>query len=379
MSSRAPAAVGAAMAMALIAAACHPAQKPPPAAPPAPAVPVDATLSAMYAAAASPGMVVAVVRGDEVTIRGFGQRAPGDPRAPDGTTLVRLESISKLFAASLAVSLAGQGKLALTDPLQLYAPKGVRVPVAKGARPIELLDLATHTSGLPRIAPIDPEAAAADAEADRWAWLARRKVAPPGRNALYSNIAFDLLGDAEAAAAKTPYGDALAARITGPAGMTDTTASPTNGQCARMMVADKVRPCGDASSTAASGGLYSTAADMAAWMKRQMPPGTPGADIAAAQTIYYQRAALASVSGLDHAGPASGIGLAWIELAATATHPRLLEKTGGGDGFMTYIVIDPAHRTGVFLAVDIEGHLRLEALAAGANDLVGALGVSGAQ
>jgi D-alanyl-D-alanine-carboxypeptidase/D-alanyl-D-alanine-endopeptidase len=360
----------------MILAACNQAQKPAPTPPPpSPAVPVDATLSAMYAVTTSPGMVVAVVRGDDVTIRGFGQRAPGDPRAPDGATLVRLESISKLFASSLAVNLAAEGKLTLNDPLQLYAPKGVRVPVAKGARPIELIDLATHTSGLPRVAPIDPSAPAGEAEADRWAWLAhRRPPPPPALNALYSNIAFDLLGDAEAAAAKTPYAAALAARITGPAGMADTTPSPTNGQCARMMLAEKVRPCGDASSTAASGGLYSTAADMAAWMKRQMPAGNPGPDIIAAQRIYYQRADLASVSGLDHAGPASGIGLAWIELPATATHPRLLEKTGGGDGFMTYIVIDPVHRNGVFLAVDIEGHVRLEGLAAGANDLVGALG-----
>ena len=73
-------------------------------------------------------------------------------------------------------------------------------------------------------------------------------------------------------------------------------------------------------------------------------------------------------------GAASGIGLAWIEQAASQGRPRILEKTGGGDGFLTYVVIDPARRAGVFVGFDnVSGH-RLGAVAEAADQLVFLLG-----
>jgi D-alanyl-D-alanine-carboxypeptidase/D-alanyl-D-alanine-endopeptidase len=345
--------------------------------PPAPALSnVDQALNAMFAESGATGMVVAIVRGDQVTIRGFGRRAPDDPAPPDGATLVRLQSVSKLLAADVLVSLAAQGRLTLTDPLQKYAPAGRRVPQAPGARPLELLDLATHTSGLGRNSPADPAMPVPQAAAARWAWLQGRRLPPPGSYAHYSNLAFDLLGDAMAAAAHEPYVAALAQFVTGPLGMVDTTASPSPGQCRRLLSPGPLTaetPCQDTTQAAASGGLYSTAADMGAWIKHQLAAGGAAPDARAGQTVYYRRDALAFAEGLDVAGPATGIGLAWIQLDPTATHPRLLEKTGGGGGFMTYVALAPDRRVGMFVAINSVGFRRIQALSARTNDLVGAL------
>jgi D-alanyl-D-alanine-carboxypeptidase/D-alanyl-D-alanine-endopeptidase len=339
---------------------------------------LDASLAFLNAQIGSPAMVVAVVRGDQVTVRGFGQMGPGDARVPDGATLVRLESVSKLLTSQVMVTLADQGKLATTDPLQRFAPADCTVPRGEMDNAITLRSLATHTSGLPRIAPIDDQTVPADrATAARWAWLRRqRDLKPPGQTALYSNVAYDLLADALAVADKQPYPMALKQWVTAPLAMNDTTPSPSAQQCGRMMASAPDRPpkpCVDNAATAGSGGVYSTAHDMALWMKAQLAGADPV--IRTAQTILYRHDARAGVVGLDHAGPAAGVGLGWIELAATAEHPRLLEKTGGGDGFLSYIVLIPEQRIGVFVGID---KLRLgpsHPLTGGVNALAGALAV----
>jgi D-alanyl-D-alanine-carboxypeptidase/D-alanyl-D-alanine-endopeptidase len=375
--------VGARLAAVVIAAlalaACQrPAPKPAPAAPDATAPRLEAALRQLYADSQAVGLVAAVVQGDQAEVRGFGRRAPSDPAPVTGKTLVRLESISKLFAAQLLSAQVAGGRLKLTDPLALYAPKAWAARQGKGAQPIELIHLATHTSGLPRESGLKPGLAAEAAAKARWAWLGRQRgLPPPGRQALYSNIAFDLLGDALTEASGAPYAAALASTVTRPLGMVDTTPAPTPAQCARLLSPDPARPphpCIDQSDHAASGGLYSTADDMALWLRAQLAPGAATDARRISQAIYVQRAALTTAVGLDHAGPASAIGLGWIELAATATHPRLLEKTGGGDGFLTYVVIDPARRVGVFVAFDDVSGRRMAPATTDANNLAGLLG-----
>ncbi|HTX51343.1 MAG TPA: D-alanyl-D-alanine-carboxypeptidase/endopeptidase AmpH [Caulobacteraceae bacterium] len=361
--------------------ACHRATAPQAAAPTKVAVAapsgVREAMASLYAASEAQGMVVTVVDGDSVTTQGFGRMGPKDPRTPDGRTLVRLQSISKLFSSELLATMAAQGRVRLDDALQAHAPPGSIVPQPKNGPPITLLSLATHTSGLPREAGIDPPPPDA-AIAARWAWLVRERGRPaPGRQALYSNVGFELLGDALANAAGKSYNDALDQAVTGPLGMVDTTARPTAEECARLMSPDLRRgtyPCIDQTPEAASGGLYSTADDMALWMKAQLAAGPAGSVRGISQAVYIRRDTLARAVGIDHAGPASGIGLAWIEEEPDDTHPRILEKTGGGDGFLTYIVIDPVHRIGIFVAFNNESGHRLPIVARDANVLVGELG-----
>jgi D-alanyl-D-alanine-carboxypeptidase/D-alanyl-D-alanine-endopeptidase len=301
---------------------------------------------------------------------------PNDPRLPDGETLVRLQSISKLFASSLLASLAAEGRVKLTDPLQRYAPGGARVPQAPDAPPITLLNLATHTAGLSRNLPTG-EDELSETAADRWAWLTRqRRLPPPGRFAHYSNYGFDLLGDALAASAGEPYGEALRRNVVARFGLRDTTAQPTADQCRRMMASDPRRrdwPCVDQSSEAASGGLYSTADDMARWLSAQLDPAPLDPMRRISQGVFFRREALRSVQGLDHAGTADALGLGWVMQAPSDSHPAILEKTGGGDGFLTYVVMAPDQHVGLFVAFNNESGHRLRPVADQANNLVAAL------
>ena len=62
--------------------------------------------------------------------------------------VVRLCSLTKIFTTDVLTKLIADKTVRLDDPLQRFAPAHTIVP--KRERPITLLDLATHTSGLPR-------------------------------------------------------------------------------------------------------------------------------------------------------------------------------------------------------------------------------------
>jgi D-alanyl-D-alanine-carboxypeptidase/D-alanyl-D-alanine-endopeptidase len=319
-------------------------------------------------------MVLVVVRGKEVFFQGYGETGPGNGRLPDEKSILRLCSLSKIFATDLLIKLVHDGTLHLDDPLQRFAPKGVRVPAWPG-RAITLKDLATHTSGLPREVGRAPRGENTahftfPGYAYRWHWLpAQRLKSEPGAEALYSNVGFDFLGDAISQAAGMPYATLLAARTTTPLGMTETGFTPNPAQCNRLLQgAHDEGPCTDTQNSVASAGVYSTAADMTLWLQYLLGtgPGAGGQNFPAqdpsAQAVYIDPADLEHQSGLDHPGAPSGIGLGWMHLFPATDPSTITEKTGGGAGFLTYIALNQTTHTGLFLAVTdgaIETHLNV--------------------
>ena len=327
----------------------------------------------LFVRSGSTGLVLVVVRDKDVTVQGFGETAPGSGQRPTADSLLRLCSLTKIFATDLLVKLIQHPdgmKLAirLDTPLQLLARGGVAVPVRDDARAITLGDLATHTAGLPREIGPAPRGTAHftyPGPETRWRWLpAAHLKTTPGTAALYSNIGFDLLGDALEQAAQMPYGQLLAGRTTGPLGMTETTFTPTDAQCARLLGgAHPEGRCTPTTNSAGSAGLYSTGTDMARFLQYLLGTGVPAipAQNAAAQAVYLLPANLVSVQGLDHAGDPAGIGLGWIHTPGS-NGAEIIEKTGGGAGFLTYIAMLPAQHTAIFVAAtdgSIETHINL--------------------
>jgi D-alanyl-D-alanine-carboxypeptidase/D-alanyl-D-alanine-endopeptidase len=341
----------------------------------------------LYQQSAVTGMVLVVVRDHEVMIKGYGETYPGSAHTPDSTSVVRLCSVSKVLTTDLLLKLAADGKLSLTDPLQLYAPPGKQVPIGTAAPApaevsngpeITLRNLATHTSGLPREVSAYPAKAPHFTFPDyalRWDWLPRQKlVSPPGSAALYSNVGFDFLGDALASASGESYAALLHERLLQPLAMWDTTLYPSAEQCARLLRGSGDQGlCTSTEESGASGGVYSTPADMVKFLQYllHIPASSPLP--APPLAVYLNPAELKSVQGLSHAGDPTGIGLAWIQLGDPATSSSLLEKTGGGAGFTTYIALSPSRQTGVFLAVtEGKGKQQIDFYHA-SNDLLAAL------
>ena len=327
----------------------------------------DALGEDLFLQSGSTGMVVVVVRDNQVFFHGYGETAPGSHQVPTQDSLLRLCSLTKIFTTDLLIKLVNDKTVRLDDPLQRYAPAGVIVP--KRERPVTLFDLATHTSGLPRelgnAPPHSPHFTFPDFRT-RWHWLPNQHLrSRPGGAALYSNVGFDFLGDALASASHKQYAALLSQRTLIPLRMWNTTFFPTLDQCSRLLAgAYDELACTITEPTAGSSGLYSTAADMTVWLKYLLGTGGPivQAQDPAAQNVYLLPSSLVSQRGLDHAGEPTGVGLGWIHILPTDSPSHIIEKTGGGAGFETYIAINRAQRAAIFLAATdgpIDTHLNL--------------------
>jgi D-alanyl-D-alanine-carboxypeptidase/D-alanyl-D-alanine-endopeptidase len=129
--------------------------------------------------------------------------------------------------------------------------------------------------------------------------------------------------------------------------------TPNAIQCDRLLRSSHDEgACSVTEATQGSAGLYSTPADIAIWLKYLLGTGSPAvsAQDPAAQAVYLEPAQLKKQFGLDHAGKPSGIGLGWMHLLPVGDPSHIIEKTGGGAGFSSYIAILPARRTAIFFA-----------------------------
>ncbi|WP_086108826.1 D-alanyl-D-alanine-carboxypeptidase/endopeptidase AmpH [Xenorhabdus vietnamensis] len=325
------------------------------------------------------GMAIVVIDNNHVVHRSFGETYPGSGVQPQQNSLIRIASITKLMTSEIMIKLAQNKRLKITDPLQKYSNYGVHVPGYGSGQPIRLYHLASHTSGLPREQPggkwgrpvfIWPT------QSNRWAWLKTAGIgAAPGTTASYSNLAYDFLADALSKATGKPYTRLLQEEITRPYHMKDTTLTPSQSQCARLMAGVKPSPCVNTIAAAGSGGIYSTPADMQRWMQQflsshnQLRKKTASRE----QGIYFKRTDLTSIKGMDVAGLADGIGLGWVYMDAKGDVPGIYQKTGGGGGFNTYMAMIPEQNIGVFVVMTRKEQSKFSNVTSGVNELVAAL------
>ncbi|EOC0418297.1 D-alanyl-D-alanine-carboxypeptidase/endopeptidase AmpH [Cronobacter malonaticus] len=337
---------------------------------------VDRYANHIFYGSGATGMAIVVIDGNQRVFRSFGETRPGNNVRPQLDSVIRIASLTKLMTSEMLVKMLDQGVVKLDDPLSRYAPPGARVPTYQG-EPIRLVNLATHTSALPRE---QPGGAAKrpvfvwPTREQRWQWLSTATLkAAPGATASYSNLAFDLLADALANAAGKPYTQLFEEQITRPLGMKDTTFTPSPDQCKRLMVAEKgASPCNNTLAAIGSGGVYSTPDDMMRWMQQFLASDfhrrSPQAD--RMQTLIYQRTQLTRVVGMDVPGKADALGLGWVYMAPKDGRPGIIQKTGGGGGFITYMAMIPQSNIGAFVVVTRSPLTRFTNMSDGINDLV---------
>jgi len=145
------------------------------------------------------GIVVGLVGPDGRRIVVHGARASNDGPPLTGDTQFEIGSITKVFVGLLLENMVRTGEVSLAEPVNQLLPPSMKMPL-QDDRTITLLDLATHTSGLPEeppnLAPADPnnpfstysEAQfSAFASSFNYPW-------PIGSQMRYSNIGYGLLG-----------------------------------------------------------------------------------------------------------------------------------------------------------------------------------------
>ena len=110
---------------------------------------VDALAQPLVEGKRTPGIVVGVLSADgRKQVFGYGVSDTVGGATPNGETLFAVGSLSKGFVGNIAAMLVQDGLLSWNDSLEQLLPAGT--PLSEDARSITLLQLATHSGGLPR-------------------------------------------------------------------------------------------------------------------------------------------------------------------------------------------------------------------------------------
>ena len=167
-------------------------------------------------------IIVGVVTPNGTQVSGYGNVSNINPSTVDGNTVFDIASISKTFVAIILADMVNQGMVKLDDPVEKYLPADrVTVPSYNGHK-IKLVDLATHTSGMPDF-PIG--------------WVRNHSYTPqqvydfvsnstlstqPGTKASYSDIGMGLLGHVLSQRAGVSFDQLVKDRILNVLGMDST-------------------------------------------------------------------------------------------------------------------------------------------------------------
>lgn len=212
-------------------------------------------------------LVVGVLENGRRSYAATGESRAG--RSADEHTLFEIGSISKTFAAIAMASMIEEGRISADQTVREFVPDEVILKDSVGA--ITLEQLATHTSGLPRVArtrvlkSIFSTTPYGGSRETLHFDLSLLNV-EPSMHPAYSNLGVGLLGDILASVSDTDFESVCKTRITKPLGMADTVVDLSDEQSKRFAVGyfgrSVAKPWSNMGTAVAAGGIRSTASDL---------------------------------------------------------------------------------------------------------------------
>jgi serine-type D-Ala-D-Ala carboxypeptidase/endopeptidase len=289
------------------------------------------------------GMVVGVIEPQGRRIVAHGSSDQHDPRPLNGDTVFEIGSVTKVFTALLLADMIRRGEVALDDPVARYLPAEVKVPTRAG-RPITLQDLASHTSGLPRLPdnfqPKDPANPYADYSVEQlYHFISNHQLTRDiGATFEYSNLGAGLLGHALARRAAMDYETLMRSRVLAPLGMSSTAIALSPELKSRLTAGHDAQlrsvPNWDLPTLAGAGALRSTVNDLLAFLATLGQAESPLASAMNA-TLTVRRPAAAG----------SDIALGWMVM--TRGDDELIWHGGGTGGYRSFVGYLRKARVGV--------------------------------
>jgi CubicO group peptidase (beta-lactamase class C family) len=261
-----------------------------------------------------PGVAFGVLTGGRVTTRHFGVTNIDNPQPITTDTVFPIASISKTVAATAAMRLVEDGRLALDASVREYLPD-FRVQDERASRELRVWHLLTHTPGFEgQLPPVNRGAET----------LARFVVqlrdvpqfAPPGEMWSYNNAGFSVLGRLLEVVADATIHDAFRELVFAPLGLTHAFTETGTAMSHRFAAGHRqdasertavVRPF-ELPAGVAAGGAAMSIASLLAYAAFHLGDGTSSAG----QRVL-SRASLAQMQAprLPKRGTGDEIGLGW--------------------------------------------------------------------
>lgn len=300
----------------------------------------------------SVGIVVGLVDSTGRRTISYGKFGAGDSRVVDANTLFEIGSVTKVFTSLLLADMVQRGEVSLADPVAKYLPAGVKMPERNG-RQITLVDLATHTSGLPRLpSNLHPQDAAnpyADYSVEQlYQFLSGYQLTRDiGSEYEYSNLGGGLLGHVLVRRAGMEYEKLVRTRICDPLGMQSTVITLSSEMKSRFVVGHdaSMQPVAywDLPTLAGAGALRSTANDLLTFVAANL--GYVKSPLAPAMAAMLTVRRPTGSPGLE-------IGLGWHIL--TRDGHEIVWHNGGTGGFRSFIAFERKTGTGVVVLSNAE-------------------------
>jgi beta-lactamase class C len=289
------------------------------------------------------GVAVAVRIDGKTSFFNYGMANNAENRPVTADSIFNLGSVGKVFATTLLAQPVKQGELSLDDPVAKYVTELQR---GGDIRRITLHQLASHSSGLPRV-PQQYETW----HRGRYTWpdfvrfLNSWKAGPnhqPGQQYLYSNAAMVLLRVALERRFDTRFAALMHQRLTGPLGMTSTALPLPRDLLGRTVqgYSPGGRPNGRPGEEGGtfewpgSGQIYSSSRDMATFLAANLGELSGHGPIQNAMAFAHQ--------DVFTVGPRLKIGLAWQ--IVSAGNFTIINKNGGLNNTPTYIGFAPQRK-----------------------------------
>lgn len=303
------------------------------------------------------GIVVGVIGSKERRVISYGHLDVGDPRPLNGDTIFEIGSITKVFTSLLLADMVQRGQVSLDDPVARYLPSTVKMPERKG-RKITLVDLATHTSGLPRMPGnlyrTNPKNPFADYTVEHLYQCLSSYQLPRdiGSQCEYSNlVGIGLLGHVLERIADMDYESLVCSRICAPLGMNDTRITLTPEMKVRLVAGHDVtlKPTENWDiPLAGAGALRSTVNDLFIFLSANLGfTKSPLAPAMAAQLKVRHRPA-----GQD---PRDYYCLGWG--ISVTNGKEVICHSGGTGGYCTWTGYDASARAGVVVLSNTAFHV----------------------
>jgi serine-type D-Ala-D-Ala carboxypeptidase/endopeptidase len=288
------------------------------------------------------GIVVGLITPKGRRIISYGRLSKTDARKPDGNTVFEIGSVSKVFTAILLADSVQRKELKLTDAIAPSLPSLVKL-----SKTITFLDLATHTSGLPRLPENldskDPENPYADYTISRlYEFLSSYQLPREvGAQYEYSNLGFGLLGHILSLKTNTDYETLVVNRIAKPLRMQSTSIELTQDMKSRFAtghngISEPVKNW-DFPTLAGAGALRSTTNDLLTFLS---------ANLGLTSSKLYPTLQSAQILQRPANSPDVSMGLGW-HIITRKDGTQLISHTGGTGGYRSFVGFDPKKRLGV--------------------------------
>jgi D-alanyl-D-alanine-carboxypeptidase/D-alanyl-D-alanine-endopeptidase len=303
------------------------------------------------------GLSIGIIQGGERRTFHFGSTRRGAAVLPTDRTIYELASLTKSYTGMLLARAVIDGKLALHDDVRRYLPSACAHLSFEG-QPIRIVDLVSHTSGLPKNLPAFRAGASPQQLLHQYAGMSRpnfvaalaklRLTVAPGVVYAYSNTGAQLAGLVLEQVYGTSYDTLIERLIATPLHMATTGTVLPDSASARFAgrYNGEGVPMPELAfwrSIPAAGFLKSTIADQLAYLAWNLDERDPVVKLAHTPTFRHT----------DERG--DDIGMFWFLNRRSDGH-RLVRHGGGSFGTTTFALLYPDAGIGVvLLANDAHG------------------------